>query len=101
MKRISEIATKAIDLIEQHGEKFKAEGLPGHAQSLEVENFKIIYTTPFSGAEVYPGQRTYMIDIWYNGQKVLSECYQNYEGLKALGKSKRAAWVEDFFELTM
>jgi hypothetical protein len=101
MRKVSDIAAKAIELIEKHGKKLQAENLTGYAESLETENFMIVYTTPFSGAEVFPGEKMYMIDIWHDGKKVLSECYLNLEELKVLGKSKRAAWVEDFFDLVI
>ncbi|MCG9732339.1 hypothetical protein L1D44_21395 [Shewanella sp. Isolate13] len=99
MRKISDIAVRAIELIEKYGKRLEVDNLPGFAESLETESFTIIYTTPFSGAEVYPGEKMYMIDIWHEGQKVLGECFQNIEEIRGKDKSKRTAWVEEFFEL--
>jgi hypothetical protein len=101
MRKESAIAARAIELIEKHGTRLETDNLPGFAELLETENFTIIYTTPFSGAEVFPGEKMYMIDIWHEGKKVFGEHFLSLEEMIGKGKSKRASWVEEFFELEM
>lgn len=101
MRKISDIAVRSIELIEKYGTRLEVDNLPGFVESLETESFMIVYTTPFSGAEVYPGEKMYIIDIWHEGKKVLGECFRNLEEIRGKGKSKRTAWVEELFELEM
>jgi hypothetical protein len=101
MRKVSKIAIRAIELIEKYGTRLEADNLLGFAEVLETESFLIVYTTPFSGAEVFLGEKMYMVDIWHEGKKVLGECFRNLEDMRDKGKSKRAAWVEELFELAI
>jgi hypothetical protein len=101
MRKVRDIAVRAIELIEKYGTRLEADNLSGYAESLETEKFIIVYTTPFSGAEVFPGEKMYMIDIWHTGKKVLREHFHNLEEMRDKGKSKKAAWVEELFVLEM
>ncbi|WP_338518455.1 hypothetical protein [Alteromonas gracilis] len=99
MRTKYDIILKVIELVEKNGQPLKVDNLPGLAHQASIGDFSMIYTTPFSGAEVYPGQRAYMIDIWYRGKKVFSEHYRDINNVKVKGSKKRAEWVEPFFEL--
>ena len=101
MRKVMDIAVRAIELIEKYGTRLEADNLSGYAESLETEKFMIVYTTPFSGAEILPGEKVYMVDIWHEGKKVLGEYFQNLEEMKGKGKSQKASWVEEFFKLEM
>lgn len=97
--KTGDIASKAIELLEKHGKLFKPDGIPGQVQSVRIENFNVVYTTPFSGVEIFPGQKMYTVDIWYNDKKVFSEYAPSLADIKSLNKSKRSAWVEEFFAI--
>jgi hypothetical protein len=98
LTKVSDIAVRAIELFEKYGTRFEDNNLSGYAESLETEKFMIVYTTPFSGAEVFPGEKMYMVDIWHEGKNVLGEYFRNFEEMRGKGKSKRASRVEEFFE---
>lgn len=97
--KTGEIVGRAISLTEKHGKLLKVEGLSGHVQSFEISKFKIVYTTPSSGAELYPDVKMYMLDIWYERQKVLSEFGPTPGKIKSLSSTKVGKWVEELFAI--
>lgn len=99
MIMVYEIVKKALELIKRYGNRTEVENLSGFAESFKLKNFVVVYTTPFSGAEVLPNQKKYMLDIWYKDKKVLSEYYSNIEELELSGHSKRVSWATEFLEL--
>lgn len=90
-----EIIEKSIRLVDKRGALLKPENVSGHVQKAELESFIILYTTPFSGAELLPGQLFYGIDIWHHNKKVFSVYFDDLSDEKLLG-SKRQAWVKEF-----
>lgn len=92
---IESIVHHAIKLVESRGSDLKVKNLPGKVQKYEEGDFSIIYMTPFSGAEILPGEVMYGVDIWKNHKKVFSIFFKTFED-ECLQKYKRAAWVHDF-----
>lgn len=62
-------------------------------QLFENDKLTIVYSTPFSRAEVLPGHPTYMVSIWFGGKKVFSADYLTINDLG--GKRKQLKpWIE-------
>lgn len=99
MIKVSDLVLKAIELIELYGEMLSVENMPGHAQSMQRGAFIIVYTTPFSGVEVLPGKRSYMIDIWYKEKKVFSECFKSLDDLRNCNRVKKSEWAKRLLSL--
>ncbi|WP_372742554.1 hypothetical protein [Neptunomonas sp.] len=76
---------KAIALAER-GEFIKPEKC-NTVQFFKNDELDIIYSTPFSGAEIYPGQPTYTVGIWFGGKKVIEIDYLSFRELE--GKRKQ------------
>lgn len=89
------VVEKAVQLCTSQGEKYTVENLPGFVQRFEKGSFSILYTTPFSGAEFYPGHQCYGIDIWYNQKKVLSETFMEFEDFGPK-QHIRAEWAKEY-----
>jgi len=100
MIKVRDLGLKAIELIELYGENLVVENMPGYAQTMERGDFLIVYTTPFSGVESLPGDRSYMIDIWYKNKKVFSEYFKSLEDLYNCNRSKRAEWTKHLLSLS-
>ncbi|UJX26441.1 hypothetical protein L3Q70_04610 [Pseudoalteromonas sp. CF6-2] len=100
MTKVRDLGLKAIELIELYGENLVVDNMPGFAQTMERGDFLIVYTTPFSGAESLPGQRSYMIDIWYKDKKVFSEYFESLEDLYNCHRSKRSEWTKHLLSLS-
>ncbi|TPH18089.1 hypothetical protein [Litorilituus lipolyticus] len=94
MIKVTDLVLKSIELIERYGELISVENLPGQAQSLERDDFLIVYTTPFSGAEVLPGELSYIVDVWFKNKKVFSEYFKSHEELHGGERKKRAEWCK-------
>jgi hypothetical protein len=65
-----EIVHAVIELTTNKGYKFKVKNLSGFAEAFKKEVLSMVYTTPFSGAELFPGQTAYIVDSWYKHKKV-------------------------------
>lgn len=85
------IAEHAIALITKYGEPFQVGTFPGFAQEAKVGEFSLAYTTPFSGFEVYPGEKMYMVDIWID-RKVFSCVYKTLDELSST-RARKGAWL--------
>lgn len=96
--KLKAVIEHAIFLANTKGEDIKVNNLPGKATYYECGKFSLIYTTPFSGAEIYPGQLSYIMDIWVDHKKVFTHCYSDLESISSK-KTKRASWVAEFMNL--
>ena len=88
----------AIYLCTEKGKALQLEGAPGIVMQYDSADFSVLYTTPFSGVEVYPGMKRYIIDIWYKNKKVFNHDFSSLDDIED-GKSKRAEWVYTFMEI--
>ena len=99
MIKVRDLGLKAIELIELYGEELSSENMPGFVQTMQRNDFMIVYTTPFSGVEVLPGKRRYMIDIWYKNKKVFSEYFKSLDDLYKCNRAKRSEWAKQLLSL--
>ena len=88
-----EIVEKAIDLAQKKGSRLESDNFSGFAQLFESKQINVIYTTPFSGAEVLPGERSYIVDIWYQRKKVYSLYYSHFDEVLKSKKRPKGEWV--------
>ena len=87
------IVEKAIDLAQKKGSPLKSPHFSGFAQQFEGKQISVIYTTPFSGAEVLPGELSYIVDIWYKRKKVYSFYYKHFDEVLKSKKRPKGEWV--------
>jgi hypothetical protein len=93
------VAKKAITLIEKYGHEEMIKGLTGKSQVADIGEFGIVYATPFSGAEVFPGVKNYIVSIWYKGKKVFNcdyKCMDELDSQKPINKD----WATEFIALS-
>ena len=99
MNITQQIITISIHLAQNKGARMDVANLNGFVERFENDEFEIIYVTPFSGAEIYPGQKAYMIDIWQHRKKVFSIYYSRFDDLVGTKKRPRGEWVNKLMAL--
>jgi len=87
-----------IPYINKNGSALKDENSPGKALQLEVREFNLIYSTPFTRLEILPGEfAKYGLNVWANGQgKVLSVWWEPFD----LRCFKNGQWVDKILQLS-
>lgn len=95
------IVQKVIELTTKKGYRLKDKNLNGFAQAFDKDELSIVYTTPFSGAEILPGQKAYLVDIWYQHKKVYSLDFQNIEALSGCHRRPKGLWLDKIMELKL
>jgi len=92
------IVEKIVELSDKYRKLESIQGMPGHAQVTEINDFKITYISPFSGVEVLPGIKHYIVSIWTKNKKIFN-C--DYKGLDDINNKKPIAkdWVIKFMRL--
>jgi hypothetical protein len=95
-----EIVQTAIELTAKKGHPWKDKNLSGFAQAFDKDELSIVYTTPFSGAEILPGQRAYIVDIWYKHKKVYNIDFQNIDELSGCRRRPKGVWLDKLMALT-
>ncbi|MEP1446351.1 MAG: hypothetical protein ABJK37_09605 [Paraglaciecola sp.] len=93
------IVQKVIELTTKKGSPLKSKNLSGFAQAFDKDDLSIVYTTPFSGAEILPGQKAYIIDIWYQHKKVYNTDFQSLDELSGCRRRPKGVWLDKFMEL--
>jgi hypothetical protein len=93
------IVQTAIELIAKKGYPWKDKNLSGFAQAFDKDELSIVYTTPFSGAEILPGQRAYIVDIWYKHKKVYNIDFQNINESSGCRIRPKGLWLNKLMEL--
>lgn len=94
-----QIVQAAISLTEERGMRIEVKNLGGFVQNFDFEDLSIIYTTPFSGAEIYPGEKAYMVDIWHQRKKLYSVYFKNVDELTDCKKRPKGEWVNKLLTL--
>jgi hypothetical protein len=93
------IVQTAIELNAKKGYPWKDKNLSGFAQAFAKDELNIVYTTPFSGAEILPGQKAYMVDFWYQQMKVYNIDFQNINESCGCRIRPKALWLDKLMEL--
>jgi hypothetical protein len=94
------IVQTAIELNAKKGYPWKDKNLSGFAQAFAKDELNIVYTTPFSGAEILPGQKAYIVDIWYQHKKVYNIDIQNIDELSGCRRRPKGVWLDKLMALT-
>ena len=94
-----EIVQAVIKLTTMKGYPWKDKNLSGFVQAFDKDELGIVYTTPFSGAEIYPGQLAYIVDIWYQHKKVYNIAFQNIDELSDCRKRPKGVWLDQLMAL--
>ena len=95
-QKISQVIAISIKLVDMKSKKIKLPNLPGELQEVEVGDFRIAYATPFSGAEVMPGQKNYMLAIWHANKKVFSADWSPVDEDNPNVSCKKWDWFDQF-----
>jgi hypothetical protein len=91
------LVSAAVEHVERSGTEQVFQGLAGPVGYMATDSLKILYRTPKAMAH---GESNYGIDIWYEGKKVLSICwnsnlYKDYEVVSL----KRGPWIPAVLDL--
>jgi hypothetical protein len=95
------IVQKVIELITKKGYPLKDKNLNGFAQAFDKNELSIVYTTPFSGAEILTGHRAYTVDIWYKHKKVYNIGFQDIDELSGCRRRPKGVWLAKLMELKL
>ena len=95
---LKSIIEHAIHLVSDFGEEVKLDGAPGKLLQYDSDGFSVLYTTPFSGRESFPGKKEYCVDIWLNNKKVLNHGFTSLEAISET-RTKRSQWAVDFLTI--
>lgn len=101
MNITQQIVTISIHLTQNRGTRLSIKNLNGFVEIFNDGELEVMYSIPFSGAEVYPGQKPYMVDIWHNRKKVFSIYYSNFGELNSSEKSPRGDWIDKLIALKL
>jgi hypothetical protein len=94
-----QIVSASIRLTQEKGHPLVFENLSGFAQEFDCGDLSIVYTTPFSGAEIFPGQKAYIVDIWYKKKKVYSIYFKKFDDLSDSKMKPKGEWIEHLMTL--
>ncbi|WP_158768821.1 hypothetical protein [Paraglaciecola sp. L1A13] len=95
------IVQKVIELTTKKGYPLKDKNLNGFAQAFAKDELNIVYTARFSGAEILPGHRAYIVDIWYKHKKVYNIDFQDIDELSGCGRRPKGVWLDKLMELKL
>lgn len=96
---VKTIVEHAILLANTKGKKMTGLNVPGHVTEYTNGSYSLIYTTPFSGFEVLPGQTSYIVDIWFDNKKIFTHYFSSFDSIP-INKTKRQPWADEFLSLT-
>ncbi len=92
------IIEKAVSLSNMYGCLENIEGLSGQVCVTKLDDIGIVYSSPFSGAEVFPGVKCYMVSIWKSNKKIFNCDYKRLADLDGVSPTNKK-WVKDFMQL--